>query len=115
MDPTAPALPPPLGVQSNFENPESQSHITVIPCAVIVGIMIILVFIRMYTKVYILKSLGWDDCMSACASEIPTFVLTDLRYMHLCCSKEDLAIPGTRRSLRSLVIVFGFFGLLNGM
>lgn len=91
MDATAPALPPPLGVQSNFETPESQSYVTVIPCAVIVGIMIILVFIRMYTKVYILKSVGWDDCMSACVSEIPTLVLTNLRYMHLCCSQEDLA------------------------
>ncbi|KAI4283132.1 MAG: hypothetical protein L6R38_002396 [Xanthoria sp. 2 TBL-2021] len=72
MDATVPALPPPLGIQSNFQSRESQSYVTVIPCAVIVGIMIILVFIRMYTKVYILKSVGWDDytCIFAALSSL---------------------------------------------
>lgn len=115
MDATVPALPPPLGIQSNFQSRESQSYVTVIPCAVIVGIMIILVFIRMYTKVYILKSVGWDDCTSACLSEISPLILTYLRYMHLCCSKTNLPSRQAKRSLESLVILFGLFGLPNGM
>ncbi|KAL8854573.1 MAG: hypothetical protein Q9221_000608 [Calogaya cf. arnoldii] len=72
MDASVPALPPPLGTLSNFKSPDSQSYVTVIPCAVIVGIMIILVFVRMYTKVYILKSVGWDDytCIFAALSSL---------------------------------------------
>ncbi|KAI4170465.1 MAG: hypothetical protein LQ343_004968 [Gyalolechia ehrenbergii] len=61
MSASLPALLPPAGVQANFENPQSRSCLTVIPCAAIVGVMIIFVFMRMYTKVYILKSVGWDD------------------------------------------------------
>ncbi|KAL8995926.1 MAG: hypothetical protein Q9188_006691 [Gyalolechia gomerana] len=61
MSASLPALLPPAGVQANFENPQSRSCLTVIPCAAIVGFMIIFVFMRMYTKVYILKSVGWDD------------------------------------------------------
>ncbi|KAL8832080.1 MAG: hypothetical protein Q9170_005017 [Blastenia crenularia] len=61
MNVSLPALPPPAGVQSNYENAQSRACVTVIPCAAIVGIMIIFVFTRMYTKVYILKSVGWDD------------------------------------------------------
>lgn len=62
MNVTIPALQPPPGIQSNFENPENQVYLTVIPCAAIVGVMIIFVFIRIYTKVYTMKSVGWDDC-----------------------------------------------------
>lgn len=115
MDPTLPALPPPLGKQSNFQSRESQSYVTVIPCAVIVGIMIILVFIRMYTKAYILKSVGWDDCTLACLSEISPLVLIYLRYMHLCCSKTHVPSPQPNRSLESLDILLGLSGLFNGM
>ncbi|KAL8946968.1 MAG: hypothetical protein Q9222_006700 [Ikaeria aurantiellina] len=61
MNNSMPALEPPAGVQSNFNDPESQAYLTVIPCAVIVGVMIVFVFTRMYTKVCILKSVGWDD------------------------------------------------------
>lgn len=62
MNATIPALQPPPGIQSNFKTPENQAYLTIIPCAAIVGVMIIFVFIRMYTKVYTLKSVGWDDC-----------------------------------------------------
>ncbi|KAL8737108.1 MAG: hypothetical protein Q9181_002028 [Wetmoreana brouardii] len=61
MNATIPALQPPAGTQSNFENPQSRAYLTVVPCAAIVGLMIIFVFTRMYTKVYVLKSVGWDD------------------------------------------------------
>ncbi|KAL8693246.1 MAG: hypothetical protein Q9218_001880 [Villophora microphyllina] len=72
MNATIPALQPPAGILSNFENPENRAYITVIPCAAIVGVMIIFVFIRMYTKVYTLKSVGWDDytCVFAAISSV---------------------------------------------
>lgn len=69
MDAPIPALPPPVGIKSNFTSPESESYVTIISCAAIVGIMIVLVFVRMYTKVYILKSVGWDDCTLVCVSK----------------------------------------------
>ncbi|KAI4089242.1 MAG: hypothetical protein LQ348_005966 [Seirophora lacunosa] len=72
MTTLTPAIPPPSGIQSNFEDPPGRCYLTVIPCAAIVGVMIIFVFVRMYTKVYILKSIGWDDytCMFAAVSSV---------------------------------------------
>lgn len=72
MSASLPALQPPAGLQSNFEDPHSRISLTVIPCAAIVGFMIIFVFMRMYTKVYILKSVGWDDytCMFAAVCQM---------------------------------------------
>ncbi|KAI4117186.1 MAG: hypothetical protein LQ345_002537, partial [Seirophora villosa] len=72
MTTLTPAIPPPSGIQSNFENPPGRCYLTVIPCAAIVGVMIIFVFVRMYTKAYILKSIGWDDytCMFAAVSSV---------------------------------------------
>ncbi|KAL8929892.1 MAG: hypothetical protein Q9208_001036 [Pyrenodesmia sp. 3 TL-2023] len=61
MSDLVPALPPPPGLQSNFRNPETRCYLTVIPCAAIVGVMILCVFIRMYIKAYVLKLVGWDD------------------------------------------------------
>ncbi|KAL9029582.1 MAG: hypothetical protein Q9196_002191 [Gyalolechia fulgens] len=72
MSASLPALLPPAGVQSNFEDPKTRSTLTLIPCAAIVGVMIIVVFMRMYTKVYILKAVGWDDytCMFAAVCHV---------------------------------------------
>ena len=57
-----PALDPPPGITSNFLDPVNRANITVIPCAGIVAVMILFVFLRMYTKIYITHSTGWDDC-----------------------------------------------------
>ncbi|KAL9600280.1 MAG: hypothetical protein Q9179_003268 [Wetmoreana sp. 5 TL-2023] len=73
MNATIPALQPPTGTRSNFENPQSRAYLTVIPCAAIVGLMIIFVFTRMYTKVYVLKSVGWDDYTCIFAA-VPLFL-----------------------------------------
>ena len=112
---TAPALPPPLGICSNFENPESQSYVTVVPCAVIVGIMIILVFTRMYTKVYILNSVGWDDCTLATAFSRFSLVLTHPRYMYLRCSMTVVVNHRLESSHGLLVILFSVSRLLDGV
>lgn len=60
-----PALSPPAGIMSNFIDPANRANITIIPCAGIVAVMILFVFLRMYTKIYITGSTGWDDCESA--------------------------------------------------
>lgn len=59
-----PGLPPPLGVTPNFVNPESvtgQAHVVFVMCLVFSTLF---VFLRMYTKLILLKSHGWEDCES---------------------------------------------------
>lgn len=80
MSASLPALQPPAGLQSNFDDPQSRISLTVIPCAAIVGLMIIFVFMRMYTKVYILKSVGWDDCTLGSVSA--TLQWTNISKIH---------------------------------
>lgn len=57
-----PALDPPPGILSNFTNSANRANLTIIPCAGIVAITILFVFLRMYTKLYVTNSTGWDDC-----------------------------------------------------
>lgn len=88
-----PALSPPPGVESNFENPQSRSSLTVIPSAAIVGITIILVFTRMYTKVYILKSVGWDDCTSGVLLAPRPLQVTDPLQIRACLQQYVRSVP----------------------
>lgn len=86
MDPlNSPAIPPPAGTQSNIDNPASRTILTIVPSAAVVGVMIVAVFTRCYTKVYVVKSTGWDDCKSLNWNQHGT--INDAyknRYMHFC-------------------------------
>lgn len=57
-----PAYPPPPGVISNFKNPVSLAKPLVIVNVMFLSLMMIFVGIRIYTKGYIVRKLGWDDC-----------------------------------------------------
>ena len=59
---TIPALPPPPGVVSNFENPPSEATSIITVTAVFLAFMLAMVMMRIYTKGWIIRSLGWDDC-----------------------------------------------------
>lgn len=59
-----PALLPPTGVQSNFEDPYSRGGDVVIACSICLGLMIAMVLMRFYTKIVIKHRIGWDDCKS---------------------------------------------------
>ena len=59
---TIPALNPPYGVIPDFVHPATRINITLIPCAGIVAVTILFVILRIYTKLYIIQSVGWDDC-----------------------------------------------------
>lgn len=55
-------LPPPPGVTPNFVNPESargQAHVVFIMCLVFSTLFVSL---RMYTRLILIKSHGWEDC-----------------------------------------------------
>ncbi|KAL8930309.1 MAG: hypothetical protein Q9172_000017 [Xanthocarpia lactea] len=58
-----PALLPPSGQSPNFADPDSQGHIYTGVATAITAMMIILVTIRQYTKYFIIRKLGWDDCI----------------------------------------------------
>lgn len=58
-----PALPPPPGVTSNLGNREVPNHFEWIITAILgFTFTTILVLIRIYTKFFIIKSHGWEDC-----------------------------------------------------
>ena len=57
-----PALKPPPGVTSNFENPLSQGPVLVVVGSILNALMIVFVLARAYTKIYIIRKATWDDC-----------------------------------------------------
>ncbi|KAI0544893.1 hypothetical protein F4679DRAFT_589002 [Xylaria curta] len=62
-----PALPPPPGVQSNFDNPETREGPARIVVGLTYGLMLIFLALRIYTRVRITNSLGIDDYLSVAA------------------------------------------------
>jgi hypothetical protein len=67
MDPTidywnVPAATPPNGTISNFVNPPNIGYRQTTTNIVVLVIMIIVVFLRLYTRIFIVKSFGYDDC-----------------------------------------------------
>ncbi|KAI1823897.1 hypothetical protein F4861DRAFT_296221 [Xylaria intraflava] len=56
-----PGAQPPPGVQPNFDNPESTAPEAIAIISVVLGIMIIVVAMRMYTRIAIVKKHGIDD------------------------------------------------------
>jgi hypothetical protein len=57
-----PALDPPPGVTPDFVDPATRANLTLVSCAGIVAVMILFVMLRMYTKIYVIQTTGWDDC-----------------------------------------------------
>ena len=56
-----PASTPPPGIIPNFENPENRGPLLVKVGAVLVGLMMVFVMNRVYTKVWIARQVMWDD------------------------------------------------------
>lgn len=57
-----PALQPPAGVESNFINPEDRGYIQNTVSTVLFSFMVILFANRVYTKLSVIRKVGWDDC-----------------------------------------------------
>jgi hypothetical protein len=67
MDPTVdywnvPAATPPNGTIPNFVDPPNIGYRQTTTNIVVLVIMIIVVFLRLYTRIFIVKSFGYDDC-----------------------------------------------------
>ncbi|KAF6238584.1 hypothetical protein HO173_003089 [Letharia columbiana] len=56
-----PALQPPAGVQPNFVNPEDRGYILNSVATVLLCLMVSLFANRVYTKLFIIRKMGWDD------------------------------------------------------
>ena len=59
-----PALDPPEGVKSNYVNPDSHLLWFIATTAVCMTISTVALILRLITKLYVVKSVGWDDCLS---------------------------------------------------
>lgn len=57
-----PVIPPPPGVVSNFDPYNSRGHTTVNAVIVCTVLAASFVLMRLWTKVFIIRQLWWDDC-----------------------------------------------------
>jgi hypothetical protein len=56
-----PAMPPPPGEVTNFDNPPSIAIRAIVPISIFLGLMIVVVAMRMYSRLWIIKRAGPDD------------------------------------------------------
>lgn len=57
-----PAMHPPPGVEPNFVDPPNLEHIFILVLTLCVSFSAIAVFLRMYTKLFILRKVAFEDC-----------------------------------------------------
>lgn len=57
-----PAAASPPGVESNFVDPENLSRYFVLTSVLAVAISTLATLMRMYTKIWIIQKVGWEDC-----------------------------------------------------
>lgn len=67
MDPNVdywqvPSAKPPNGITPNFVDPPSIGHRQTATNIVVLIVMIVVVLLRLYTRIFIVKSVGYDDC-----------------------------------------------------
>lgn len=56
------ARAPPPGVKPNFINPESRQNEMVAANAACLTIGILFLLMRLWTRLFLTRSIGWDDC-----------------------------------------------------
>ena len=56
-----PAGPPPAGVVSNFDDPPNHHNILYVTAALTLGFATCAISIRIYTKLFLLRSVGYED------------------------------------------------------
>lgn len=56
---------PPPGVSPNFVDPKNRTDIYIAVYAIFTSLVLLFVSLRLYAKICIIRSIGWDDCESA--------------------------------------------------
>ncbi len=73
MDPNLPLKPPPPGISSNFDDPDlSNQRQLVAAVAISLALALFLLLTRLYTRIFLVGSVGSDDCMSCEACSAPS-------------------------------------------
>ena len=88
---------PPPGVVANFDNPPSRAHELYIGMGICITVAAVLLALRMYAKVVVTHTSGWDD------SEIHHMILTQTLTVIVACSigfVRDASLPACSWYLR---------------
>ena len=80
---TMPALAPPPGVTPNFRDPYSLAAPLRAVYTLAVVLTTLTTFVRLYTKFFIMKVGGWEDCTHLSIRTVVTFSKLGSRY-HVC-------------------------------
>ena len=56
-----PLLQPPPGQVSNFVSPPSRGPAVIILCSIFIGLMWPIFLLRIYSKLWVTRTFGWDD------------------------------------------------------
>ena len=67
-----PGMAPPPGVMPNYVDPYNRGYLITSVGSLLLGLMMVFVFVRVYVKVRIQKRFSWDDC--ALQQAIPSFL-----------------------------------------
>lgn len=68
-DPNTPVAAPPPGVIPNYVNPESRGWETILTVTICLTFMFPFFLLRIYSRAFVTRSLGWDDCETTCVLE----------------------------------------------
>ena len=72
-----PALTPPQGTAPNFTHPRNRGPVLVIVNGILLGLMMVFLTIRVYTKLAIIRKVSWDD-LTISFSALGAITLYDL-------------------------------------
>jgi hypothetical protein len=56
-----PAMPPPPGVTPNFVDPRNRTNVYIVVYTTFTSLVVLFVSLRLYAKIWITRSIGWDD------------------------------------------------------
>ena len=57
-----PGLPPPPGTIPNFVDPPTLENVQIAAAVVCLALAVLTTVLRMYTKAFVIKAIGWEDC-----------------------------------------------------
>ena len=77
-----PARPPPAGVIPNFDNPQNSLGTAIhVIMGLAIGFATCAVFLRVFTKRIILRSMEYEDCKRVGSTHCSLTMLTPFRYL----------------------------------
>ena len=80
-----PAGTPPPGVIPNLTDPPNLEAVTIAIGVLMIVLTALVVSARLYTNVFVIRSMGWEDCQSAAI--LSESILTICRFLYLRCGK----------------------------